>query len=172
MYAYRPRIAETDVFDLLSNDRRRHSLAYLTEHDRTTVGDLADAIASAEVGGGVPSAAVRTAVYVSLRQNHLPRLAEAELVHFDPDTNEVTVLPRARGVTPYLELVTPFGLTWGECYQYLGTLGFLAVLGSLVDLPGVSALSPLVWTTVFLALFAAVSAYKLLADRALFARLD
>ncbi|QDX39992.1 hypothetical protein [Salarchaeum sp. JOR-1] len=165
MYFTRPYVAQTDVFDLLSNERRRRSIEHIAATEETTLRALADAVAAEEAGTDTPPDAVRTAVYVSLRQVHLPRLAEAGLVEFDPDENTVRVLPRARGVTLYLELVTRYGVTWGECYQYLGIAGFLTVLGSLLALPVLDALPPLLWTTVFLALFAAVSAYQLLADR-------
>ncbi|MGB9986737.1 DUF7344 domain-containing protein [Salarchaeum japonicum] len=158
-------MAQTDVFDLLSNERRCRSIEYIVTAEDTTLRALADLVAADEAGTDTPSDAVRTAVYVSLRQVHLPRLAEAGLVEFDADENTVRVLPRARGVTLYLELVTRYGVTWGECYQYIGITGFLTVLGSLLALPVLDALPTLVWTTAFLALFAAVSAYQLLADR-------
>jgi DNA-binding transcriptional ArsR family regulator len=164
MYLQRPHVPEETVFELLANARRRRSLSYLAEHKRTTVRELADAVAAAECTDE-PTDATRSAVYVSLRQSHLPRLAEAGLVDFDSETNEVTVRSRARGATLYLELVTSYGLTWGEWYQYIGVAGLLCVLGSSLSLPGVSLVPTTLWATAGLAAFAVTGASQLLADR-------
>ncbi|MFC7166002.1 DUF7344 domain-containing protein [Halospeciosus flavus] len=148
----------------MSNERRRRSLEYLVEREHATVREIADVVAAAEFGSSAPPDSVRTAVYVSLRQNHLPSLVDAGVIEFDTETNQVRVLDRARGVTMYLELVTRYGITWGEFYQYLGTVGFLVVLGSLLVFPIVSLISPLAWATIFLGVFAVMSAYQLWTD--------
>lgn len=161
MKIHHSRVPKADVFRLLSNERHRHALEYLTEREQTTVSELVAAVAASECHGDTAPEAVRTAVYVSLRQIHLPRLAEAGLIDYDSDTNQIRLLKRARGVTVYLELVAGLGLTWAEWYQYLGIGGLIAVLASLLGVPGIAAVPPIAWTTLFLVGFAAVSAYQI-----------
>ena len=74
------------VFGLLANERRRHTLTYLTECENpTTLGDLAEHIASLENGKSVRalSSNERKRVYVGLYQCHLPKMDSMGVVAFN-----------------------------------------------------------------------------------------
>lgn len=80
---------EAEYYDLLTNGRRRACIAHLLSTDgAVSVSDLVDSVAAAEADGDVGQQH-RKSIYVSLRQTHLPRLAEHDVVDFDTDRNVV-----------------------------------------------------------------------------------
>ena len=93
------------VFDLLSNERRRHVLRYLhTESSSTTLGDLAEYIAAIE--NDKPESALssteRKRVYISLYQSHLPKMSSADVIDFDVDRKTVELAENAEYLMRFL----------------------------------------------------------------------
>lgn len=82
------------AFALLSNARRRHVLCLLAERDEelslktvtTEVIERLEDIDEEEVDDGT-----YRSVYVSLYQNHLPRLDEAGVIHYDEEERTVRI---------------------------------------------------------------------------------
>jgi hypothetical protein len=80
-------ISREEVFEVLSNERRRLVLQYLRERDEERVDfrDIVDQVAACE--NGVPAERLdsgdRKCVYSALRQTHLPKLDKLGLVEFD-----------------------------------------------------------------------------------------
>jgi hypothetical protein len=68
-------------------------------------------------------------------------------------------------VNIYMEVVTKHGITWAEYYRGLGVLGLCAVVGALAQVPGLTAVDPLLWASSFLVLFAVSTAYQLWKSR-------
>jgi hypothetical protein len=154
------RLDESEVYDILRNDRRRFVIDHLRENDgRVTVGSLADCLASEESGESPPPKNVRQSVYVSLHQTHLPRLDEADVVAYDPVSKEVELLESAAAVTVYMEVVEEHGLSTNELYVALSALGLLSVLASLLAVPGFGWLAPTLVGAGFLAVIAATATY-------------
>ena len=99
-------ISLDELFDILSNSRRRHVVEFLDEQGgETSFRELTDAVALRETGDPV-SYDERKRVYVSLRQSHLPRLAEAGVVEYDRDRGTVEATPLFDTVVRPLEAVT------------------------------------------------------------------
>lgn len=74
-----------DLFDVLSNPRRRYILSHLqASKTPMALADLTDAVVRWETGEE-PTAvqAVREQVYISLYHWHLPKLADAGLISFN-----------------------------------------------------------------------------------------
>jgi hypothetical protein len=162
----RPSIPESKIYYLLSNPRRRHAIRYLQRQPGTvTVRELSEAIAEIESGESPPPRNVRETVYTSLSQTHLPALEAQGVVEYDPANREVIPLSRTRAVRIYMEVVTRYGLTWAECYRYLGIIGLCLVVTSLAGVAPVSLVDPLLWASGFLALFALTTALQLWKDR-------
>lgn len=69
---------ESEVHDLLSNERRREVIEILSSSDRMTVGRLADKISNRQNCG-------RQTVYIALYQNHLEILANHHVVEYNQD---------------------------------------------------------------------------------------
>lgn len=86
----------TDLYDALANDRRRTTLATLTEIESPVDGEtLARYVAEAERGtpeNGIPEDALER-IHASLYHVHLPRLAAAGLVEYDSDRDVVVADP-------------------------------------------------------------------------------
>ncbi|MFC5366347.1 DUF7344 domain-containing protein [Salinirubrum litoreum] len=154
------RLDESEVYDILRNDRRRFVIEHLKQSSgRATVGSLADQLASEESGESPPPKNVRQSVYVSLHQTHLPRLDEAGVVAYDPDSKEVELLDGADAVTVYMEVVEEYGLSTNELYVALSVLGLLSVLASLVAVPGFGWVAPTLVGAGFLAIIALTATY-------------
>lgn len=89
---------QADVqFDLLANSRRRSVVRYLAAvESATTVDELATTVGAAEQGTTTTelSTEQRKRIYVSLYQVHLPKLADSDVIEYDPDTGSVRATDR------------------------------------------------------------------------------
>lgn len=122
-----PRAAiEEDVFyELLTNARRRATIDYLLSvDDAVSVSDLVDHVASTETDAG-PDPQLRKSIYVSLRQTHLPRLADHDVVDFDAERNRVEPAPSI-GVFDAPGGGTRSGSPWTVVVLGLLAIGWLA----------------------------------------------
>lgn len=166
-------LGETEIHDVLRNDRRRLVIERLRdESGEESVADLAELIASIESGESPPPRNVRQSVYVSLHQTHLPKLDELGIATYDDDEKRVAVAKGADEVAVYMEVVPKYGLSWAEYYLGVGVLGLLSVLGHVVGVPTLSALDSTFVAAAFLALVVLSAAYQLLDQRSsLFHRL-
>jgi hypothetical protein len=148
-------IDESEIYDLLRNDRRRQVLKHLRRSlGSMSLRNLARRIASEETGESPPPKNIKRSVYNSLHQTHLPKLDRQGVVQYDKNRKVVSLGDGARNINRYLDMTAPFGLTWGEFYRTIGTVGLLAVLLSLTDVPVISAVPPVLLATVFLAVIA------------------
>jgi hypothetical protein len=155
-------IPEQEVYTLLSNPRRLRTVDYLRRcPDAVSLRELSEIIATAESGKTPAPRKVRATVYVSLHQTHLPKLDELGIVDYDCNRKQVRPLTPARQLGPYMDVMTRFGVSWGDYYRLLGVVGLFVVLGAQMGLPAVSAVDSLLWTTAFLGLFAVSTTYQL-----------
>ena len=101
-----PPILELDhVFEALGHPRRRYLLYTLLEETEWTLWDLASKIAAWEYeydDQPPPEAAVEN-VYVSLRHNHVPKLAEDEIVAFSEPEEMIAPASNTQQVLDVLE---------------------------------------------------------------------
>jgi len=150
----RGEIPETEIHDLLRNERRRQVIKYLQDGVvKTTLRDLAEAIAEHETGESPPPKNIRNSVYNSLHQTHLPKLDQCGIVEYESDRKLIRLTGEARSVNMYMEVVTPYGITWSEYYSMLGTFSLLIVLAALIEVPIISMVDPVLWVSGFLAAF-------------------
>lgn len=148
---------EFDVlFDLLKNERRRESIAYLKEHDgHSTISELSEHIAAKE--NDLPLEAInsrqRKRVYIGLYQCHLPRMADAGVVTFDKNRGDVALTGLVTLLDPYLKLGAEqlddtttenrFRAHVSVRVAY-GAVGLGSIAGA-VGVPVFNTLSPAVW---------------------------
>ncbi len=129
-------LEQTEIHDVLRNDRRRLVLNRLRQQDGTnTVRELSEYIAGIESNQTPPPRNIRQSVYVSLHQTHLPKLDSIGIVSYDSNAKTVTLAQHADEVTVYLEVVPKYGLSWGEYYLGLGLLGFLVLVAGWIGVP-------------------------------------
>jgi hypothetical protein len=122
-------VSKNDIFDLLSHYRRRllvHALKSSPSH--TEIGELAEQIAAWELGIDREelSSKERKRLYTSIQQQHLPRMAEAGFVEFDPDRGTVKPTAALDEADIYLEMVIGREIPWSEFY--IGLSGVFAGL--------------------------------------------
>jgi len=160
---------ETEIHDLLRNERRRQVIKHLQDTVGViTLRRLAEDIAEEETGESPAPKNVRNSVYNSLHQTHLPKLDRRGIVEYESDRKTVRLTSDARSVDAYMEVVTSYGITWSEYYSLLGTVALAVVLAALVGVPGVAAIDPVLWATLFLTAFGASIGYQLWTDRWLY----
>ena len=141
---------ESDIHDVLRNDRRRLTIERLREAEGSvSVRELSEAVATRETGEDPAPRNKRQSVYVSLHQTHLPKLDGLGIVEYDADAKTVRLTDRIEEVEVYMEVVPRHGLSWGEYYLALAVLGLLTTAGVAVDVPGVSVMRPGVVAAVF-----------------------
>ncbi len=141
-------LSKDEIFEILRNKRRRYLLHYLQTYDAPVeIGDLAMRIAAWEYDEPVDAVTAdeRKRVYTTLQQTHLPKMAEASIVEYDPDRGLVDRTEHTDELTVYLEIVDRNELPWREYYLALGavTLGLTAALWA--GVPGLTAVPDLAW---------------------------
>ncbi|QGX93651.1 transcriptional regulator [Haloplanus rallus] len=158
-------LARDDVYEVLSNRRRRFVIHYLQRNGpRAALGTLAEHVAAWE--NGIDVAAVgsdaRKNVYTSLQQFHLPKMEDLNLVIFDQRAGEVELTDDADDVDLYLEVVQGHDVPWSLYYLGVGTLTGVVTLGHALDLPvlaGIGDASLAMFTIVAIATLALVHTY-------------
>jgi len=147
--------SQGEIFDLLSNQRRRYAIHYCKrEDDPVTLGDLAEHVAAWELDKEVDeiTSAERKRVYTSLQQTHLPTLERANIIEFDDRTIELT--DEAAELEVYLDIVPGDSIPWGVYYLGLTVIGSV-VMGVLwLDVIPTETVPELGWATLVFALFA------------------
>lgn len=155
-------LAETEIHDILRNDRRRRVLEHLQESIGTvTLRELAETIAARESGESPPPRQLRESVYNSLHQTHLPKLDREGVVDYDEHRKTVELRPGARDVNVYMEVVTRYGVTWADYYRTLATVSLALVVAAEIDAPLFEGVPVLLAVSVALAVIAASTAYQL-----------
>lgn len=161
-----PPLAESDIYYLLSNQRRRETLSILWSDPRPlSLRELSERIAAAESGVDPAARPLRESVYNALHQTHLPKLHEFGLVEYNPDRKVVRLTANSHSLSRYMDNVTRVGITWGEYYRGLGIVGLFGVVASLAGVPGFGAVDPLLVATGGLTLFAFSTVYQLATTR-------
>ncbi|WP_255192356.1 DUF7344 domain-containing protein [Natronobeatus ordinarius] len=161
-------IPEGEIYEILANRRRRETIKQLTVSGGSgpiSLHELSRAVATRETGESPPPSGARESVYNSLHQTHLPKLHELGVVEYDREERTVQVRQRARDVDRYMEVVTGYGVTWSELYRTLGVLSLAVVLAALTDFPVVSSVDPLLWSSLFLTIFAVTIGTQLWSNR-------
>lgn len=102
------------TMDLLADHRRRTILRYLEESESpVSLSDIADQVLLEEQADergllarfGDAVLGTRRRVYASLRYVHVPKLAAADAVDFDPDSNTVSLRGMGTGLLTRLDLI-------------------------------------------------------------------
>lgn len=152
-------LPETEIHDILRNDRRRHVINVLKEQDTAvSLQELADEVAIRETDETPPPEGTRDSVYVSLHQTHLPKLDDAGVVNYDTDAKTVALRPPVRQVSRYMAVES--GSPWLTYYRGVGIVGFLSVTIAAVDLPPLAPVAPGVLAGSFLLAIVLSSGYE------------
>ena len=123
---------EAELFEVLSNQRRRFAVYAVSGEDEVELGTLAERIAAWENEQPVEQVTSdeRKRVYTALQQSHLPKLAEAGLIDYDDRAGLVRPRPEIEEYDVYMEVVGGREIPWNE--YYLGLSGVAAALTAAV----------------------------------------
>lgn len=105
-----PGLTPDEFFHALQEERRRHVLRYLLDHeDPVTVDRLAEWVVSREAGTDEvdPSAEACQRTYLSLYQSHLPKLDGLGLVDYDQSEGTVAATATTEHLAGYLGIGSP-----------------------------------------------------------------
>jgi hypothetical protein len=149
-------IDEDDMFDLLSNRRRRYTLHALTRADgRMELGPLAEQVAAWENETSVDevTSTQRKRVYTALQQSHLPRMDDMGALKFDKRAGEVEPTEEISKFNVYMDVVQSSDIPWSEYYLALSGVSAAILAGVWVQAPVFSWLPPLAWSALVVGLF-------------------
>jgi DNA-binding transcriptional ArsR family regulator len=152
--------SKDELFQILSNSRRRRIIYYLFEEGaELTLKRLAAKIAAVEAGVDESeiTSEERQRVYISLYQTHLPKLEEANIVRYDEDERTVALTDEvvAEGFFWMGDDDEASTGPWLRYYVALSAATWLLVGGVWLSLPLVSLLG---WSGVALVVSLGLSA--------------
>ena len=156
-----PQLNQTEVFDILSNDRRRHALHYLLASDEgTDIGELSEQIAAWENDESLEQVTSdeRRRVYVSLHQTHLPRMDDAGILQYENSRDTIELTERGESLQVYMEVVEGNDIPWSEFYLGLSALAASLTAALWVDAAPFGVLPDLAWMAAVVLLFGVTSA--------------
>ncbi|WP_143420415.1 DUF7344 domain-containing protein [Halorubrum vacuolatum] len=126
----RSSLSRDDVFEALSNGRRRCALFYLQEQSApVALSELVDHVTAWQYDQPLTNLnpSDRMCIYSALRQVHLPYLDATGFVEYDREAGMITVTDAARYAKLYLEYDPGNDIPWSWLYAGLVAIG--AILG-------------------------------------------
>lgn len=160
-------LTQDEVYDLLSNPRRRFIISYLREHDQTRLQDLASTLAAWENETTVDQLTnqQRKRVYVSLYQTHIPKLEGAGIIDYDQDTGRVAIRDRIEQLDRYIPHLDRSGVDWRRIYLAIAVIGGIAYALVALDVSVFAAASEAVTGGLILIAILAVVIIQYLSER-------
>lgn len=122
-------LTQGEVYDLLSNARRRFVISYLRDRDEPVeLNELSRDVAAWENETDVENLTDQQIkrVYVSLYQTHVPKLSESGIVEYDQDSGEVALTSNVTTLDTYLPDSGGDGLPWQFVYAAIAVAGLVA----------------------------------------------
>ncbi|KTG20131.1 DUF7344 domain-containing protein [Haloferax profundi] len=152
-----------DVFEALSNRRRRYALHHLKRIDGdepVELSEISRQVAAWELGTDPRELSYddRKNVHTSLYQFHAPKMDELGLVQYDQRGGTVELTEYGREIDVYLETVSEEQIPW-SVYFFLLSAGMIVLVGAAwADLFPFSTIPDIAWAEVVASLFLLSSA--------------
>lgn len=142
-----------DLFDVLSNRRRRAVLHYLKQHADdcpVSINELSRVLAAWEQG--IPKDQVayddRHSIHTSLQQFHIPKMVNSGLVDYNSQETRVDLTPFADGLDIYVETVSEEKTPWSTYFVCLSSAVTAVVAATWFGLSPFTMLSGLEWALI------------------------
>lgn len=139
-------LSEDEIFDVLSNRRRRFVIHALKRGDGAIgVSDLSTHVTAWEVGVEPEEVEYedRRNVYSTLQRTHLPKLEEKNAIIYDEEENVVKPTPQLEKFDIYVEVLGSREIPWSLYYVGLAGIAVALLLAVVVGTPVLGALAPL-----------------------------
>lgn len=156
-----PGATDEEIFDILSNQRRRHTLHYLQQRDeQVDLRELSEQISAWEndVQPEEITHRDRKTVYTALRQTHLPKMDDADVVNWDSNRGYIEPAEEFDDVEVYLELVPQDEIPRSEYYLGLSALSGALLAAVWIGTFPFDLLGDLTWGAIIVAMFAVSAA--------------
>lgn len=127
-----------EIFEILSNHRRRMVLYYLRQHGNSAaVKELAEEIAAMENEVAVEdvTSEQRKRVYVSLYQTHLPMMADLNVIDYDKEAGAVRLADHTQNIDKHLSSEPESTYPWTAHYAVLLAVGGIIMALSAAGTP-------------------------------------
>lgn len=130
-----------EVYDILSNQRRRFVLYHLRDVGETSLRELSRLVAAWEndIDPEEVTSVQRKRVYTALHQTHLPRLDEDGVVNYDRSRGIVVPTDRLEVFESFLDADETDQRPWNRYYGGLGAVGGVFALAALFVIPGIAS---------------------------------
>lgn len=160
-------LSQDEVYDLLSNPRRRFIISYLREHDHARLQDLASTLAAWENETSVDQLTnqQRKRVYVSLYQTHIPKLVDAGIITYDQDSGQVAIESRIEQLDRYIPHRDRATIDWRRAYLAIVIVGGVTYALVAFDVSVFAAVSDVLAGALILVAILAVAAMQYLSER-------
>ncbi|WP_222918392.1 ArsR family transcriptional regulator [Natrinema sp. SYSU A 869] len=156
-------LAESKVFHILGNDRRRAIVQLLAEEGgQIDVSDVASEIAATESDTTPVPNNLYKSVYVSLQQTHLPQLEEDAVIEYDSDAKTIQSGHHFEEVLRYVDGHSDDHSQVLQLHLGLCVLGLAIIALAGLSLPVVSRIDPVLSSVLVFLAVAASSLYRLL----------
>jgi hypothetical protein len=158
-------LSTEDVYEVLSNRRRRYAIHYLKQaDDPVDVSTLAEQVAAWENQKSSEDldSQERKRVYISLYQSHLPTLEKRGLVDYDDDRGIVELTDSIASADVYLEVVAGQNVPWSYFYIGLSLVSGLLVALTYYEIGILETVAPIAIGGVITALFAISAVFQTL----------
>jgi len=140
-----------DIFEVLSNRRRRYVLHYLKQFndksETVSLSEVASHVAAWENDVDVAEVSYdgRKSVQTSLYQLHLPKLAGKNLIEYDRRAGEIKQTDAIEEIEIYLEAIPENEISWPVFFLGVSTASFLLAIGVAIDAALIGILPATVW---------------------------
>lgn len=154
--------SQDQIFDLLSNRRRRYVLNFLLRVDRpVSIQELSKELATWEfdVDQEDLTDQQEKRIYVALYQTHIPKLEDAGVIEYDSDAGLVELTDDAQRLQPYVEEEIQARRPWPWYYLAVASVGLLVYAGVVFDLLPLGAVTTIQAGVAIFAAFMALAAY-------------
>ena len=161
-------ISDADVFEILSNRRRRFALhAIKRREEPIELSELSEQIAAWEIGAEPDDIRYedRRSVYVTLKNIHIPMMDERGVVEFEQQTKTVRSTDLLSKLDVYVEALRKDEIPWSSYYIGLAAICLSVVIAVAADVPGAAALDPLDVGVITVVAFGVSSLVHHLVDR-------
>jgi hypothetical protein len=132
-------VTDGDVFEVLSNQRRRYALHYLMQSpdEPVEMGDLSTQVAAWEIGVDPEEVTYdqRKSVHTSLYQYHAPKLDDTGMVEYDSRRGIVELTDEGSEIDLYLEAVRGREMPWASYFAILSTFAVALTSAAWLDVP-------------------------------------
>jgi len=133
-------VGRDELFDVLSNERRRHALHYLKQHEgeKVDLSELSTQVTAWEEQVSPDEICYddRKSVHTALTQFHVPKMCDAGVVDFQAQRNTVSLTDEGDDLTLYLETVEGSDIPWSAYFVLLSAFAGSVVVGVVAGVPG------------------------------------